>query len=261
MRYAPFLEVVEQAAGISRDTAEQAIRATLATLAERITRGEAEDIAAHLPPELRPLLTNTPEPAEAFSYDEFMRRVAEREGVTPENAAGHARAVFVALGVAVAPGELRDMAAQLPKDFYPLLDAAGVGRSRAMAQAPDDVVGRVARIAGMDREAARRATEAVLETLAVRISAGEVEDLEAELPPELLPALERGLRVSRSAKVMSADEFIAEVADREGTDIDVTEDHVRAVFAALREVVTGKEFSDMAAQLSADYGRLLVAAT
>jgi hypothetical protein len=36
---------------------------------------------------------------------------------------------------------------------------------------------------------------------------------------------------------------------------------VRAVFAALREVTTGKEFSDMAAQLSADYGRLLVAAT
>jgi uncharacterized protein (DUF2267 family) len=87
-----------------------------------------------------------------------------------------------------------------------------------------------------------------------------VEDLEAELPPELRPALERGLAESRNAKVMSADEFIAEVADREGADLDDAEDHVRAVFAALREVTTGKEFSDMAAQLSQDYDRLLVAA-
>jgi uncharacterized protein (DUF2267 family) len=245
---------------MSRERAEEAIRATLATLAERITRGEAEDIAAHLPAELRSLLTNTPEPAEPFSYDEFVRRVAEREGVDPHDAAEHARAVFVALGVAVAPGELRDMAAQLPRGFEPLLEAAGVGRRQAMAEAPDDLVGRVARIAAVDRETARRAAEAVLETLAVRISAGEVEDLEAELPPELHPALERGLAESRSAKVMSADEFIANVADREGVDIDVAEDHVRAVFAALREVVTGKEFSDMAAQLSDDYGRLLAAA-
>jgi uncharacterized protein (DUF2267 family) len=56
--------------------------------------------------------------------DEFVRRVAEREGTDPKTAREHARAVFTALGEAVAPGELRDMAAQLPKDFAPLLKAA-----------------------------------------------------------------------------------------------------------------------------------------
>lgn len=258
MRYAPFVETVEQAAGISRPEADRAIRATLETLAERITRGEAADVASFLPPELRGLLTNVPEPAEAFDLEEFVRRVAERERVSPEEAREHVRAVFVALGLAVAPGELRDMLAQLPRDYEPLLRAAGLWRR--ISRPRDDVVDRVAGIAGLDRDTARRATEAVLETLAIRISAGEVEDLERELPYDLHAALERGLAQSGAAKTMSADEFIAMVADREGVDIDEAEDHARAVFAALRDVVTGREFSDMAAQLSQDYARLLVAA-
>jgi hypothetical protein len=67
--------------------------------------------------------------------------------------------VFVAPGVAVAPGELRDMAAQLPNDFEPLLQAAGVGRRRA-AREPYDLALRVAELAGVERAQAREATEA-----------------------------------------------------------------------------------------------------
>jgi uncharacterized protein (DUF2267 family) len=69
--------------------------------------------------------------------------------------------------------------------------------------------------------------------------------------------LERGLAESRAAKLMTSDEFIATVADREGVDLDEAERHSRAVFAALRAVVSGREFSDMAAQLSPDYAPLL----
>jgi uncharacterized protein (DUF2267 family) len=256
MRYATFIGVVEQAAGISRAEAQRAVEATLGTLAERITGGEARDIALFLPEEVRRPLQSAPEPAEAFDLEAFLHRVAEREQVDPETAAEHARAVFEALGLAVAPGELRDMLAQLPGDFAPLLRAAGIGRRRVTSDEPD-FVGRVAAVAGLDRTRARRATEAVLETLAARISAGEVEDLMPELPPDLVPALERGLAESRAAKLMTSDEFIATVADREGVDIDDAERHVRAVFAVLREVVSGKEFSDMAAQLSEDYLPLL----
>jgi uncharacterized protein (DUF2267 family) len=136
MRYATFMTMVEQAAGLTPEEAETAVRATLATLTERITRGEADDIAAFLPKELRSLLTDTPEPAEAFDRDEFIRRIAEREGVSFAAAQEHARAVFTALGVAVAPGELRDMAAQLPRDFEDLLEAAGLGRRRALEEDP-----------------------------------------------------------------------------------------------------------------------------
>jgi uncharacterized protein (DUF2267 family) len=258
MQYAPFLTTVEQVGGLTREEAERAIEATLRTLAERITGGEAGDIALFLPKELRQLLTSTREEAESFGLDEFYRRVAEREGVDRDTAAAHARAVFVALGVAVAPGELRDMAAQLPKDYEPLLQAAGVGRRRA-AREPYDLTLRVAELARLDHEQARKATEAVLETLAVRISAGEVEDLMKEIPPTLHPALERGLRESRAARRMSVDEFLDHIAEREGISRDEALEHTRAVFAAVRELIAGKEFSDIAAQLPGEYAPLLAA--
>jgi uncharacterized protein (DUF2267 family) len=255
MRYATLLTIVEQLTGLDRPGAERAIEATLRTLAERITGGEARDIAAFLPREMRAWMVPTREPAEPFDRREFVRRVAEREGVEPETAEGHVRAVFQMLGLAVAPGELRDMASQLPKDFEDLLEAAGVGRRRAMTQ--DDVTGRVAELLNTDRDTARRATEAVVQTLAVRISSGEAEDLEAELP-DLRDALERGLAESRAAKKMSEPEFLARVAELEGTGPEEAERHAHAVFQALREALSPKEFSDMAAQLSQDYAPLLV---
>jgi uncharacterized protein (DUF2267 family) len=258
MRYSPFITTVEQVAGIDRPEAERAVHATLETLGERITGGEARDIAAFLPEEVRPFLARSLEPAEPFGLDEFVRRVAEREGVDERAALEHARAVFTALGVAVAPGELRDMVSQLPKDFEPLLEAAGVGRRRAVGD--DDVVGRVMRFTGLDRERARRATEAVLETLAERISSGEVDDLKAELPADLEPALDRGLAFTKAAKPMSLEEFVDRVAEREGVGHDEALSHARAVFTALREVVSGKEFADVSAQLSQDYAPLLAGA-
>jgi uncharacterized protein (DUF2267 family) len=258
MHYAPFLSTVEQVGGITREEAERAIEATLATLAERITGGEADEIAAFLPKEVRHFLTPTREEAERFGLDEFYRRVAERAGVDRRTAAAYARAVFVALGVAVAPGELRDMAAQLPREYEPLLQAAGVGRRRGTSE-PYDLTLRVAELAALDSEQARKATEAVLETLAVRISAGEVSDLMKEIPSTLHPALERGLSESREARRMSVDEFLDHIAEREGISREEALEHTRAVFAALRELVTGKEFSDMAAQLPGEYAPLLAA--
>jgi uncharacterized protein (DUF2267 family) len=255
VRHATFIRTIEQAAGILPEEAERAARATLETLGERITGGEAEDIARFLPRELRPILESASALAEPFDMEEFVRRVARREGVDEATARLHARAVFVALGRAVAPGELRDMAAQLPKDFDELLRAAGEGGDLAVRD--PDLIGRVAELTGLDREQARRAAEAVLETLAVRISAGEVEDFLADLPRDLQPAIERGLAESRSATVMTADEFVARVAQREGVSLEEAEQHVRAVFHVLREVLTGKEFSDVAAQLSRDYAPLL----
>jgi uncharacterized protein (DUF2267 family) len=256
MRYASFVTIVEQLTGLGRPAAERAIEATLRTLAERITTGEAADIAAFLPPEVRTFLTSAPEPAEPFDRGEFVRRAAEREGVDRATAEEHVRAIFHALGYAVAPGELADMASQLPRDFEDLLAAAGVGRRQAITQ--DDFVARVAELLGTDREAARRATEAVLQTLAERISAGEIDDLEDELPADVHAALERGLVESRAARKMSEQEFVARVAELEGAVPEQAEEHAHAVFQALREAVSDKEFSDMVAQLSDDYAPLLV---
>jgi uncharacterized protein (DUF2267 family) len=256
MRYGTFMTTIEEVGGLIREEAEPATEATLRTLAERITRGEAEDVAQFLPDELRPFLTSVPEPAEAFDHHEFISRVAEREGVDQQTAFEHARAVFTAIGAAVATGELRDMVAQLPADYEPLLAAAGLGRERR-AERPADLIGRVADLTGLDRDAARRATDAVLETLAVRISRGEVEDLENELPPDLHPALQEGLGESSAAKPMSLDEFVEHIAHHEGAPDPEARRHARAVLAALREYIPDKEFGDIRAQLPKEYEPLL----
>jgi uncharacterized protein (DUF2267 family) len=255
MHLANFLDIVEDAAGLTREQTERAVRAVLHTLGERITRGEAEDIAAFLPTELRPILTSVPEPAESFGLEEFIQRVADREVVDKDAAADHVRAVFLALGQAVAPGELRDMAAQLSRDYNPLLEAAQIERDPDTPR--DPLVRRVAELTGLDLPSARIAAEAVLETLAVRISEGEVEDLMNRLPADLVPPLERGRAESRTATRMSLEEFLERVAEREGVDPDEAEDHAKAVFAAMRERLPNKEIHDVESELPAEYAPLL----
>ena len=253
MREEPFLQIVEREAGITREEARRAARSTLRTLGQRITRGEARDIAAFLTGGLQEILMSALERAERFGLDQFVRRVAELEGVDEATAYRHVQAVFVALGEAVAPGELSDMAAQLPKDFDPLHAAA---RSGGQSTRQDPLVLGVAQLASLEPVRARRAVEAVLETLAVRISYGEVEDLMERLPPDLRPALERGLSQSRRATRMSLDQFLDRVAKLEGVPREEAERHARVVFAALRKLVPDKEIYDVESELPGEYASL-----
>lgn len=246
-----FFETVQLKAHASRPEAERAARATLQTLAERLSAGEARDLAAQLPPELAPWLATTGG-AEPFDVDEFLRRVAEREQVDVATAERHARAVFAALGHTVSPSEIDDMAAELPRDFAPLVAEAQLRFAHVMSA--DTFVSRVADRSGLDREGARRATDAVLETLAERISGGEVEDLIAHLPADLHPPLKQGNALSHgAARPMSLDEFLMRIAEREGVPPDRAREHARAVVATLREAVGEKEFLDVSAQLPLEY--------
>jgi hypothetical protein len=77
MDYDRFITIVERATGVSREAAERATRATLQTLADRISKEEALDLVEELSPELAPAMF-TDGPAEGFDVDEFIRRVAER---------------------------------------------------------------------------------------------------------------------------------------------------------------------------------------
>jgi uncharacterized protein (DUF2267 family) len=248
-----FLTIVEQAAGVGRETAERATHAVLQTLADRIDAGEARDLAAQLPPGLGPWLGTTT-PAQDFDRDEFLRRVSERAGVGPPIAEQYARAVFTALSRALTPKEWADMVAELPGDYAPLL-----------ARGPDlDVMGadvfidHVGRRAGIERDAARRTTDAVLEALAQRIAGGEVDDLVARLPTELHDPLRRGRERSGDQPVkMSLDEFVGHVAELEGSNPLDAREHVRAVLRTLREAVGDDEFFDVKVQLPQDYAAVL----
>lgn len=126
MQYQEFVNRVnEQIRTESPGDAELAIQATLATLGERISGGEAENLAAQLPAELQTQLEsgNYTEEAEPFSLDEFYLRVAEREGASlPETAVEHARAVMEQLTRAVTGGELADIQRQLPEEYEPLFN-------------------------------------------------------------------------------------------------------------------------------------------
>src|SRR5688572_9237298 len=84
MQYDVFLKRVQERAGLaSRDEARRVAEATLATLAERLTEAEADDLAAQLPPDLKPhLLYQGARGAVDLSLDEFYAQVGAREGAT-----------------------------------------------------------------------------------------------------------------------------------------------------------------------------------
>jgi uncharacterized protein (DUF2267 family) len=245
MDYEQFMTTVEQHADISRERAEQAVRATLETLGERIADGEARDLVEQLPPEVAPWLPIAG-PAERFDVDEFLARVARREDVDIASAERHVRAVFDALSRAVTPQELSDVIAELPADYAPLLPRGPY----VEVVSAETFLRRVADRAAVDEDAARRVADAVLETLAQRIAGGEVEDLIARLPTALHEPLKRGMSNSGGkATSMSVEAFLERVAEREGVDEDTARDHVRAVLTTLREAVGEKEFLDVTDQL------------
>jgi uncharacterized protein (DUF2267 family)/ribosome-associated translation inhibitor RaiA len=115
-------------------------------------------------------------------------------------------------------------------------------------------VARVTAHARVGPEVAELAADAVLQALGERISAGQVADLAALLPHELAAALKRGnARSKGEIRPLSLHEFTRLVSDLEGVPPEEAREHARAVFAALRERVTDKEFADTVAQLPAEY--------
>jgi uncharacterized protein (DUF2267 family) len=248
MDHQEFTALVADAAHTRPEQAERAERVVLQTLADRIDRGEARDLAALLPPE-EAVWVATATPARSFDADAFVQRVADAEGVDRDEAERHVRAVFAALERAVGRQELGDVRAQLSRDYDRLLTT----------DTPTDIVPRVAMRAGLDRAAAERATAAVLETLAERIAGGEVQDLIERLPPALHEPLRRGLaRSGGQATKMSFDAFLQRVAAREDVSLFDAREHTRAVLGALREAVGDDEFFDVTVQLPLDYGPLLL---
>jgi uncharacterized protein (DUF2267 family) len=127
MQYDEFVGEVQNRARLpSRGDTVRAIQATLETLAERISPGEASDLAAELPPELGTFLEGT-EATERFPVDDFFLRVAAKEAADLPDAVHHARAVMEVLLESVTTGEMEDVRNQLPDDFAPLFEAGSEG--------------------------------------------------------------------------------------------------------------------------------------
>ena len=99
----------------------------LETVAERIPRGEVDDLEARLPIHMHDALRRGAAQADARSRamraEEFARRVAGREGASVRDATRHTRAVMATLRDAVGVEEFADVVVELPKDYDPLLRA------------------------------------------------------------------------------------------------------------------------------------------
>lgn len=128
MDYDEFVGQVQYRARLpSGGEAMRAIRATLETLADRLSGGEADDLAAQLPREIGEYLRREAlgdlYQGERFGLNDFYQRVAEREKIPFLDAAFHARAVIEVVQQAVSPGEMDDVRAQLPKEYATLFQS------------------------------------------------------------------------------------------------------------------------------------------
>jgi uncharacterized protein (DUF2267 family) len=127
MLYDQFIQAVASRAGVSPEQATVLTHATLQTLADRISGGEANDLADQLPEGLDEHLRKPPtrEFAEPFGLGQFVERVMVRAGVDGVLANTGVRAVLTTLREAVTGDEFDDMVAQLPKEFREMIEPVG----------------------------------------------------------------------------------------------------------------------------------------
>lgn len=118
MNHNEFIQSVAARPSVPPAHAESITRATLETLAERISGGQAQDLAAQLPDELRGHLRNPYETSETFGFAEFLERVRSRAAVDLQTATDGARAVLDTLRGSVGAKEYGDFVDQLPQEFW-----------------------------------------------------------------------------------------------------------------------------------------------
>ena len=130
MQYSEFIGQVQNRAKLAtEEEALKATRAVLETLGNRLFTNESSHLAAQLPEEIGHFLKD--KPSEKLSYDQFIYKIVEKEGVRTQDALYHARAVFEVVREAVSQGEIDDVKAQLPQDLENLFEAGSAGQFSA----------------------------------------------------------------------------------------------------------------------------------
>jgi uncharacterized protein (DUF2267 family) len=120
----------------------------------------------------------------------------------------------------------------------------------------DELVATVAERAGVSRRHADEIVLATLSALGERLTPDETKDLLAQLPKKY----KQQVNAVSNPTPMTADEFVARVAELEGTRAPSPDDarlHVRAVLTTLTDAVNAGEIKDVVAQLGDDFDELL----
>jgi uncharacterized protein (DUF2267 family) len=125
MDFKEFTRTVAERSGLSREEAADLTRASLATLAERLSGGEARALAVFLPEPMAEYLRGKGMAAAKFGLEEFVKRVSDHTGLTVRETADGVRAVFRTLGDVAPSEEFSQVMAQLPAEFRTMLEKAG----------------------------------------------------------------------------------------------------------------------------------------
>ncbi|MGY1782834.1 DUF2267 domain-containing protein [Geodermatophilus sp. SYSU D01036] len=120
MDHATSTRTTAERAGVPEETAERIEHATPRTLADRISGGEAQDVAAQLPTPLRGDLRPPREEAEAFRGGRVPAPDRGTRGRRPGRGTG-AAAVLTTVREALRPGEFDDVLSQLPQEYRELV--------------------------------------------------------------------------------------------------------------------------------------------
>lgn len=114
----------------------RAIRATLLTLGQRIPEGNASDLAASLPMEIKWYMNGAVrEHGQRFDWSEFVERGSEIEGTDPADAAYHGRVIVDLVHSVVPESDFRQLRDTLPegeddenwRKLFEIVDAGGWG--------------------------------------------------------------------------------------------------------------------------------------
>lgn len=233
----------------STESAREVTLATLTTLGERITDGQAGDLAAGLPDELsEPLAGPNVGEAEAFDLEKFLDRVSDRADVERSDVPVYTAAVFETVARTHGDeGALAGAREQLPPAFDVLFEPGELLREEAFLAAVEERT-------GLSTEEAREAIYATLETLSESLTGGQAADLAVYVPPafaETLADSEPG-----EAAAYSIDGFVERVAERTGAEGANAEIHARAVLDVLSEAASDRELENARKQLPDPFGDL-----
>lgn len=103
---------------LSDEAAADAATATLRTLGERLSKGEATDLATYLPPAFGDaLVAGAPQEPASFPAEEFLDRVADHLDVDQETAEERATAVLDAVATTAGNTEVDAAMSQLPQEY------------------------------------------------------------------------------------------------------------------------------------------------
>lgn len=107
-------------AGVDADVAHPVVRAILATFADRLPAGERDQVAAHLPADVRPLFApsrRTPHAAPARTVHELVARISAAATQLPPDRAERVTTAVIETFRTLVPDEAPDVAAVLPAEL------------------------------------------------------------------------------------------------------------------------------------------------